>query len=784
MQNDLFDKSAFSQDPDWERADSSNGRVARVVFPDGPDGVFDYLIPEKWYEMVEPGKRLLVPLGRSNRSVVVYCIDVLEKHDTTGQGFQLKEILQTIDTHPLLSRRMLDLAQWISDRYLCPLGMVLEAVLPAGVRDQAGTRLTTVYSLVANVDEKLQNIAMKKKEKAPSVLTSKQKRAFDILRNSAEPLTLSELAKAAKCTLVPINALKNMGLFQKRSIRRRGSLFEDLSTPIPHRVPFVLNDEQKAAYDRILDAIQKQEATPFLLHGITGSGKTEVYIQAIEEIVQYGKQAIVLVPEISLTPQTVHRFRERFDSIAVLHSHLSDSERHVEWTRIASGKVQVVVGARSAVFAPLPNLGLIVIDEEHENSFKQNIAPRYHAREVALFRAQQEKIPLILGSATPSLESWYRQSIGEYILLSIRKRVRELPLPQVHLIDLRSGSEARFTRGAIHQQLHISIKNALDAGGQIILLLNRRGYSTQIQCPACGEVLKCPECEVSLTHHRTEDIALCHYCDYQIPAPKTCPKCGFAGIRYSGFGTEKLEQELITRFPNVPILRMDTDTMAGHGAHERALNAFRNGEFRILLGTQMIAKGLDFPRVVLVGVINADTALHFPDFRASERTFHLITQVAGRTGRSDKGGHVIVQTYSPEHPAILAARHHDFIGFAQNELIDRKEMGYPPFNLMIRFVVRGPDENKLDSFTEEFVKKIREEMLQSVSKENEKYPFRILGPAPAPFAKLRANYRYHFFIVTSNPAKTLFFLKKFLADQKKNSSGIEWIVDVDPLDML
>ncbi|MDO5580420.1 MAG: primosomal protein N' [Planctomycetia bacterium] len=787
-QNNLFDIKEFSQAPDWEAADSSQCRVARVVFPDGPDGSFDYLIPEKWYEKTAPGERLLVPLGKSNRAVIVYCIDVAERYDAAGQGFKLKEILQPIDLQPLLSRRMLDLAQWISDRYLCPLGTVLEAVLPAGVRDQAGTRLTTVYSLISNAEEKLRTIAAgkaanKKGEDLP-LLTSKQKRAYEILRNSPEPLTLTELAKAAKCTLVPINALKNMGLFQKGSVRRRGSLFEDSGATVPRRTPYILNEEQKAAYDRILEAIRNRESGAFLLHGITGSGKTEVYIQAIEEIVQYGKQAIVLVPEISLTPQTVRRFRERFDSIAVLHSNLTDSERHAEWARIASGKVQVVVGARSAIFAPLPNLGLIVIDEEHENSFKQNIAPRYHAREVALFRAHQEKIPLILGSATPSLESWHRQSTGEYHLLSIRKRVRELPLPMVHLIDLRSGNEARFTRGSIHRELHISIKNALDSGGQIILLLNRRGYSTQIQCPACGEVLQCPECEVALTHHKTEDIALCHYCDYQIPAPKACPKCGFTGIRYSGFGTERLEQELISRFPDIPILRMDTDTMAGHGAHERALDDFRSGKYRILLGTQMIAKGLDFPNVVLVGVINADTALHFPDFRASERTFHLITQVAGRTGRSERGGHVIVQTYSPDHPAILAARQHDFIEFAKNELKDRKEIGYPPFNMMIRFIIRGPDEKKTEAFAGEFAKKMREEMNLHQSKEAVKYGLRILGPAPAPFAKLRSNYRFHFFIITSNPENTLAFLKNFLAAQKKNPAEIEWVVDVDPLDML
>ncbi len=486
----------------------------------------------------------------------------------------------------------------------------------------------------------------------------------------------------------------------------------------------------------ILEVLNQRRHATVLVHGVTGSGKTEVYIQAIQEVIRFGRQAIVLVPEISLTPQTVRRFRTRFDHVAVLHSHLSDSDRHWEWQRIAGGEVQVVVGARSAVFAPVPNLGLVVLDEEHENSFKQETAPRYHARDVALRRAAQENIPLVLGSATPSLESWHRAQCGQYRLVEMPRRVLNRPMPAVGTIDLRDEFRSRTTRGAIHRQLHQAIGESLRDGGQVILLLNRRGFSTHIQCPSCGEVVRCPECEIALTHHRTEEIALCHYCDYQIPAPAACPSCQFAGISYRGLGTQRLEAEVRARFPGVRCLRMDTDTMQSRGAHERALDSFRSGEVKILLGTQMIAKGLDFPNVTLVGVINADTALHLPDFRSAERTFHLVTQVAGRTGRGEKGGRVLVQTFNPEHPAIQAAVRHDYHAFANGELPIRQMFSYPPFSTMARFVVRGPGEKA----TEQYAQVLGQALVAALDAENA--GARVLGPAAAPFAKLRGKYRF------------------------------------------
>jgi primosomal protein N' (replication factor Y) len=540
----------------------------------------------------------------------------------------------------------------------------------------------------------------------------------------------------------------------------------------------VLNPDQEQALRAILDPLNAPRHQTILIHGVTGSGKTEVYIQAIQEVIRFGRQAIVLVPEISLTPQTVERFRQRFGAVAVLHSHLSDAERHWHWQQIAEGAVSVVVGARSAIFAPAPNLGLIVLDEEHETSFKQESVPRYHARDVAVARAEAEGIPLVLGSATPSLESWHRAQTGAYTLVEMPRRVLDRPLPMVGTIDLR-GQQARgeLSRGAISRQMHAAMSAALEEGGQVILLLNRRGFSTHIQCPACGHVVRCPECDIALTHHRTEAIALCHYCDYEIPAPATCPVCGFAGIRYSGLGTQRLEAEVHARFPNVLALRMDTDAMQAHGSHERALSAFRSGKVRILLGTQMIAKGLDFPNVTLVGVINADTALHLPDFRAAERTFQLVTQVAGRTGRGPKGGRVLVQTFSPDHPAIQAAVRHDYAAFAAGELPIRQMLRYPPFASMIRLVVRGPVEPVAAEFAGYIVERLRTALSEPQA------DARVLGPAPCPFARLRGRYRFQIQAQGPDGERLRAAVRQATAELEP-PEDIQWIVDVDPVDML
>jgi primosomal protein N' (replication factor Y) (superfamily II helicase) len=807
-QNTLFD----AEPEPWQLDSAAEVLTATVFFPEPPHGPFDYSIPASIASGLKAGQRVQVPLGRGNRPVVGYCTAVGTK---LAGSRPLKPVARVIDERPLLAPAMLRLAAWMSDYYLCTLGQVLQAIVPAGVRGKAGTREMTFLSVPNEVRDQLAAGTLK--------LGEKQEVALRILAAAPRPLSPPELAQAAKCTLGPISELRKKKLV-KAAVRRIQQV--DIEPEVTPREDHLhLNPDQQAALDAILAALRDRRHETTLLHGVTGSGKTEVYIRAIDEVIQYGRQAIVLVPEISLTPQTKSRFQSRFAHVAVLHSHLSDAERHWHWQQIAQGQIEVVVGARSAVFAPTPNLGLIVIDEEHDGSFKQGEAPRYHARDVALRRAAMECVPLVLGSATPSLESWHAatrkgtedrgQGTGAevqspmskvegqsqeptnsdlrtstldlptpqplapspFTLIDMPRRVSDRPLPGVATIDLRTEFQNRASRGAISRSLNRAIEEALREGGQVILLLNRRGYSTHIQCPACGHVVKCPHCDLALTHHREGDEALCHYCDFVMAAPPRCLRCQFDGIRYGGFGTERLEAEIKSRFPGEVVLRMDSDTMQKPGSHERALAEFKSGKVRILLGTQMIAKGLDFPNVTLVGVINADTTLHFADLRAAERTFQLVTQVAGRTGRGDKGGRVLVQTFSPDHYAIQAAIDHDYRAFAEAELPSRKEHLYPPFASLIRLIVRGES----DKLTEHFADALGEKLQSTIEASGIEH--RVLGPAPCPIAKLRGLFRYH--VLASSPdSERLRACVRGVIEQLEVVEGVQWVVDVDPLDLL
>lgn len=771
-------RNLFDTEPEpWDTDDQSQQLVASVVLSAGPNQEFDYFVPDDLRDRAQTGRRVKVPLGRGNRPVVGYCVRL--ENRSAGRR-KLKPIQAVLDEQSLLSPAMLRLTRWIAEHYLCDWATVLDAVVPAGVRGGAGTRMTTLLSIDPDVAAAIASSAGGPQPadlpKEAGKIAKKQLEVLKTLAAAKEPMTPGELARAARCTLGPIATLRRKGLILART-GRIATLRPPEALPVREK-HLVLNEDQERALRVVLDAMNSRQYQAILLHGVTGSGKTEVYIQAIQEVIHFGRQAIVLVPEISLTPQTVERFRQRFGAVAVLHSHLSDAERHWHWQRIAEGSVSVVVGARSAIFAPTPNLGLIVLDEEHESTFKQEIAPRYHARDVAIARAQAENIPLVLGSATPSLESWHQAQTGKFTLIEMPRRVLDRPLPAVGAIDLRGQKQSGgLSSGAISRQMLAAVKEALANGGQVILLLNRRGFSTHIQCPACGHVVRCPNCDIALTHHRTEEIALCHYCDFETPAPTRCTACDFAGIRYSGLGTQRLEAEVRARFPNVVSLRMDTDTMQAHGSHERALGAFRAGKVQILLGTQMIAKGLDFPNVTLVGVINADTALHLPDFRAAERTFHLVTQVAGRTGRGPKGGRVLVQTFSPDHPAILAAIRHDYAAFAAGELPIRQMLRYPPFASMVRIVVRGPVQN----VTLEFSNYIAQRLATAFA--GRKFDGRVLGPAPCPFARLKGRYRFQ--IQTQGPDGEQ--LRAAVAEATAGlepPENVQWIVDVDPVDML
>ncbi|MCL4111391.1 UNVERIFIED_CONTAM: hypothetical protein GTU68_032299 [Idotea baltica] len=586
-------------------------------------------------------------------------------------------------------------------------------------------------------------------------------------------MTGPDLSKAANCGTGPIQTLRKKGLI--KAVQERRSKFEADIGPIDKEDDLTLNEDQKAALASIVSVLNGRHHETILLHGVTGSGKTEVYIQAIREIVSYGRQAIVLVPEISLTPQTIRRFRCRFDSVAVLHSHLSDSERHWYWQQIAQGNVQVVVGARSAVFAPTPNLGLIIIDEEHETSFKQDSIPRYHAREVARKRTAMERIPLILGSATPTLESWQRVTDGYDRLVSMPNRVAKLPLPPVIIVDTRN--DHRIAKGqSIGRAMFTSINTVLKDKGQVILFLNLRGFSPTLWCRSCGDGVKCPNCDITLTWHKDRQEALCHSCDYAVPPPTTCPHCDQPGVRYFGTGTQRLEQEVRACFPGAKVLRMDSDSMKKHGSHEIALDKFRHGEVDILLGTQMIAKGLDFPNVTLVGVIDADTILHQPDLRATERTFQLIAQVSGRTGRSERGGRVLVQTASPTEPSIMAAAKHDYLGFAIPEIENRRSAGAPPFTQMARIIMRGGTESLVRDYALQFG-----EILTAAAEEVE-LQISLLGPAPCPIARLKNHFRFHI-LLKAGCVEDLQQLWKVAAKRLPKNADIDFVVDVNPMNM-
>ncbi len=764
QQNSLFE----TQPQQWNLDDLDDWLAARVVFADPPFGPYDYSIPAELEESVKTGVRVKVPLGRGNRTMTGYCVDVIGPgHELakTVKPNRLKPIQRVVDAQPLINNSLLGLARRIGEYYITPLGTVIETVVPVGARDNSGTREMLFLSVDPEVARDMDAVK----------LTKLQRRILDTMLSSAQDWTSGELAQTVGCTQGPISLLRRKGHIHTSTRRVQQKTHE---IPAEKRTTDLeLNAEQQPALDAISKCIDAEAHRTFLVHGITGSGKTEVYIRAIQQVVEYGRQAIVLVPEISLTPQTRRRFRARFDHVAVLHSHLTSAQRAWHWKQIAQGNVQVVIGARSAVFAPTPRLGLIVLDEEHDSSFKQDNAPRYHARDVAQWRAEREEIPLLLGSATPSLESWQRAQSGQYELLSLKNRVLDLPLPDVATIDLRDdfGGKKRFS--PISQKLRVEINSALSEGGQVILLLNRRGFSTRIQCPACGKVKYCPDCSIPMTHHATGIKAVCHYCNYEVPNIGSCEDCGKSVFRFSGLGTQRLEAEVAKLFPDVAIMRMDTDTMRKPGSHEKALTKFREGETKILLGTQMIAKGLDFPNVTLVGVINADTSLHLPDFRSAERTFGLVTQVAGRTGRGKRGGRVLVQTFSPDNPAIICATRHDYVGFAEGELPMRQEFHYPPFGNQARIVVRAEVQPKAEQMADHIAQCIldaTDELGLQLS---------LLGPSVAPLEKLRGMYRFHMLIGAVEPLA----IQQVIVRAKQNikeMDDVKWIVDIDPYNMV
>ncbi|MEK7242534.1 MAG: primosomal protein N', partial [Planctomycetota bacterium] len=684
---------------------------AEVVVNAPLDKTLHYKVPDTLVPELRIGSRVRVPLG--HRLVNGYCVGFPD----APVAMELKEIKEVLDHQPLLGEKMLRLTREIARYYRCTWGEAMEAALPAAVKGgrksaRGGSLPQTLTALRLTKDRVLTLEALEGlRKKAP-----RQARALEVLLESNNGVPLKELSRQSGCNLGGLNSLSRKGLveiYEQPNLQSTIIGVEDLQPLLTEgqRPKPELTSEQGQALSLIKTQLSVVGAThavaqdgragarpapTILLQGVTGSGKTEVYLRAIEEVLAMGRGAIVLVPEISLTPQAIERYGGRFGNIiAVLHSHLTGAERYDQWQAIRGGKARVVIGARSAVFAPVENLGLIVVDEEHEVTYKQETSPRYHAREVALMRAREEGAVVILGSATPSLETYFNAMMGRYQRAILSQRIGQRPLPMVEIVDMKEGfHEGRHTR-LISRRLELYMKECLSRGEQALLFLNRRGFSPFVSCPRCGYVLRCKRCDIPLTYHKRQHSTICHYCSYEVKPQENCPECAGARLNYFGLGTERIEEEMGRYFPGYKALRMDSDSMKGRNAHAKALKSFERGEVQILVGTQMIAKGLDLPNVTLVGVISADTILNLPDFRAVERTFQLLAQVAGRTGRGPKGGRVVVQTFNPRQYAILAAAAHDYEGFADRELEYRRELGYPPFGYMARIVLVGQKEERV-----------------------------------------------------------------------------------------
>jgi len=800
--------------------------IARVSLEIALRKEFDYFIPPELEGKVDVGSRVQVPFGPRK---VLGCVTALAEESAHAK---LKPILKIIGAQTLVTPKVLKLARWIADYYCCAPEIALKSVLPEAIRrEEAGWR------------ERLFVRAIPVNGEFPK-LPKRQQEVWNIVEERRE-LSLSELLELAETTATTVRRLEDRGLVEiAPQISERDPYAREHILPSQ---PLPLNPAQAAALGKITKAMaasgaekgkrgkgEKEQGggedstspfssapfppfpSAFLLHGVTGSGKTEIYLQAIAHALAQGKGAIVLVPEIALTPQTVERFKARFSSgpqqtlVAVLHSHLSAGERHDEWHKIRQGRARIVIGARSAIFAPVEPLGLIIVDEEHEHTYKQEEVPRYNARDVAIVRGQMENAVVVLGSATPSLESSYNTRKGKYTLLELPERVDNQKMPHVRVVDMRQAARKEKGNLIFSPQLKEAITQRLERGEQTILFLNRRGYSTSLLCPLCGYVAECPNCSLSLTYHRPEQKLRCHLCGHIEPVPAACPneKCRNPAIRYSGLGTQKVEDTLGKLFPNARVKRMDADVMKRKEDYRKVLGDFRAGKIDILVGTQMIAKGLHFPNVTLVGIIYADLALHQPDFRAGERTFQLLTQVAGRAGRGDVEGEVFVQAFTPFHPAIQYARRHDFNGFYDQEIEFREQLKYPPVTRAALLTVRGHNEDKV-KFSAEHVRKELDKLVAGKGKGAEEKrgkgeketeivqqpdsplplfpsaPFRdliIAGPAPAPLLRAESFYRYQLMLRTRQMSRLSQALAKIVTTLVL-PEGVTLTVDIDPVSL-
>ena len=707
------------------------------------DKIFDYNVPEYLRDDIKVGIRVEVPFGK--QTLEGFVLEIKNDYDSE---YKLKDIISIKDKDIVLNDELLKLGKVMQDNTLATLISCYQVMLPKALKAKQGSVINKKFDTYYRVNEEVLNSFN---------VTAKQNEIISVVRSKGlvKRSELLELSSSIVSTLV-----KKGILIEEKQEHYRLSYSKELGSK------FQLTADQENVVEEVLS---ETGFKPYLLHGVTGSGKTEVYMELIEDVLNKGKTSIMLVPEISLTPQMVQRFQKRFgDNIAALHSALSDGEKYDEWRRIARGEASIVIGARSAIFAPLNNIGMIIIDEEHSESYKQSDSnPRYSAKDVAMIRGKYHNCPVIMGSATPSLEVMARAQKGVYKYLSLPNRVNGKKLPLVRIIDM--NEEIKKSSGHFSRNLVTSINDKLEKDEQVILLLNRRGYASFVTCKNCGYTFKCPNCDISLTYHKSSNTMRCHYCGYGTKVYDTCPECCEKSISDLGVGTQKIEEEINEIFPEARVLRMDFDTTSRKGAHEKMINAFKNHEYDILLGTQIVAKGLDFSNVTLVGVINADTSLNIPDFRSSENTFSLLSQVAGRSGRSEKSGEVIIQTYNPEHYAISYTKTHDYMGFYNKEMNIRKMLKYPPFYYLCHIKISGKEM--------EYVSKEAEKIKRALVRNLENTS--ILGPTPSTIFRVNNIYRFGIILKYKKEDKLKETLEKVLEHYKGNNK-IKIDIDFNP----
>lgn len=709
------------------------------------DKTFTYKINKEQLPLLKVGMRVVVPFGK--QTLEGFVLKIYENKDVSLEN-KLKEIISIVDTYPILNEELLTLGKYISKTTLCSLMTSYQAMLPKALKAKKKVNMTPKYDTYICINYSMYNNDIK--------FNASQEKILELLKENkkVKKEVLNKISVSSVNTLLK----KNILLEEKEENYRYNLINEE-------KIKFNLNEEQQKVYKEIFSFINTNET--FLLYGVTGSGKTNVYMKVIEDVIKNNKTAILLVPEISLTPQIIKRFTSYFSNIAVLHSGLSDGEKYDEWRKINEGKVNIVIGARSAIFAPLKNIGVIIIDEEHSQTYKQENNPRYNAIDIAKERCKYHNCPLILGSATPSLESFARAKKNVYKLLELKNRYNNNTMPKVEIIDM--NKEFKKASGYFSNTLIDQIKETLERKEQVILFLNRRGYSSFLTCSSCGYVEKCPNCDISLTYHKSSNMLRCHYCGYATKRKKLCPKCQEEFKDY-GIGTEKVEEELKSLIKDAKIIRMDVDTTTTKNAHAKIINSFLEEKYNILVGTQMIAKGLDFPNVTLVGVLNADIGLNFPDFRSSEITFSLLNQVLGRSGRGNKEGKVLIQTFNPEHYAIAYTKNHDYLGFYNEEMKIRKILKYPPYYYICSIKIISKDYNLASKSSYDVVNYLKQNIKNEI----------ILGPSVCNVFKLNNNYRFQIIIKYKDVNNILEYLTN-IEHHYFNKKDIKVEIDFNPL---